>query len=442
MKLEKEDLSRAFAQSDILKYFRHFLAMKNYTYNLHTGFVLSNNRDTERELETEFRTWVTVIRADIKLTGGVPGLFNATLGPSDAIRLYKSEEYTRHIGLMKSKLTYDPAKREVALDELRRFTHILTGDNKELDVAALYSFIWQVKRKFFELPVVHHIMPILYSNMQGSGKTQTMHRITLTKTDCKGNESNILLPLAASVKKSEGFDERNRHLFASCSIIKLDEVEIEKDQYNVVKSLITDDTVQWRPLRTNDAITRKNRATLIATSNLPLDSLVFDESGVRRFYQINVRKFDIQTQEGLVQASEQEESLTNIRYEDIWSGIDESLSYKDTYHAKFAEQFNVVAEITRNRGDFELYLNEAGISAGGDTFIRTAWINAEFKQWAYNNTSVKWFKKDYKRHFTKIGLNLVKTGGHEGYYVTLSEEAAVAYANWIGYDETRYKIGI
>ena len=140
--------------------------------------------------------------------------------------------------------------------------------------AVLCKFIHQVVCKLHGKPVGHHLMPVL-TGRQGSGKTYFLNRLF-----------GPLAELARSADFRAISDDRQIDIWRSY-IIFIDEMGYaERSDVDAVKNVITADTLDRRPMRTNDSQTVRQCATLIGASNKKLAELIRDETGNRRFVGI------------------------------------------------------------------------------------------------------------------------------------------------------------
>lgn len=143
-------------------------------------------------------------------------------------------------------------------------------------VAVLQHFIWQVKRKQLGRSVCHHLMLVIVSPVQGSGKTTFVVR--------------LLGPLeelaSAPVLLSDLADPRSGEIL-SFPVVFVDDVErLDPRQNAALKSLVTAPAVSRRQLGTSKANKLTQRATLIGTANEPVGVLISDPTGHRRFVEL------------------------------------------------------------------------------------------------------------------------------------------------------------
>lgn len=173
--------------------------------------------------------------------------------------------------------------------------------SRETIAEVLKFWIWQVKRKLFDLPVTNHFMLNLYGK-QGSGKS------TFVKSLFKPLED-----ASATVTVDEYIDNRNHGLFKNF-IVFLDELDkLEKASAESIKSRITSDYYDSRVLFTNDSTQLVNKTTVIGASNRPFRDMFTDTTGFRRF--IEIETLDVMDFNGLAQ----------IDWLAAWKSVDEHI---------------------------------------------------------------------------------------------------------------------
>jgi hypothetical protein len=186
-------------------------------------------------------------------------------------------------------------------DVLERWMVAVTGSRTPMDLAVMAHFIWQVKRKLFDLEVTNHVMPVLYGKTN-SGKTTAINQL-LSPVD-------ELTYATASLQILE--DSRETPIFGKFYIVFFDEMErAEKVSVEALKNKVTSRTNSYRVLGTNQHVTEVNRATFLGASNKTVQDLIYDPTSARRFWQITtLDRLDWQT-------------INNINYLEMWRGIDE-----------------------------------------------------------------------------------------------------------------------
>jgi hypothetical protein len=149
--------------------------------------------------------------------------------------------------------------------------------------AILEHFIWQVQRKLTDQPVEHHLMPIVFSPVQGSGKTTFVKRFLAPLEE--------LVP--RSVLLSDLADKRSGEIFRYPALLVDDMEQIDRRLVPVLKNLLTSEGMSRRLLRTSLSVAVQQRATLIGTANEEIGELVADDTGHRRFATLRFRNGQI-----------------------------------------------------------------------------------------------------------------------------------------------------
>lgn len=196
-------------------------------------------------------------------------------------------------------VVYDKTKKGKSELEWDKFANAITDVNVQETKTVLKHFIWQTKRKMFDKKVTDHIMPVLYG-AQGIGKSSVMQQLIAP-----------IKEFSASTDFTAISDARSHSLWENY-ILVFDEMggstvaNIEN-----IKRCITEETKHSRVLGTNIDTMIINKSTFIGSSNRDLGRLIFDDTGMRRFFQVECkRRFDWK--------------LTNsIDYNLLWVGINE-----------------------------------------------------------------------------------------------------------------------
>ncbi|MBR1154302.1 VapE domain-containing protein [Bradyrhizobium sp. JYMT SZCCT0428] len=149
----------------------------------------------------------------------------------------------------------------------------------ELAIAEIKSYVWSVKRKIPGNSVSDHCVPIIYSRAQGSGKTTFVH--------C------LLKPLAELASDAALFSdltkEQTAHLFSYYALFFDDMEPIARNKVARAKSVLTASAVHRRILMTSMSTRVPIKFTAIGTSNFPIQELVPDPSGHRRFVMLPIK---------------------------------------------------------------------------------------------------------------------------------------------------------
>jgi hypothetical protein len=165
---------------------------------------------------------------------------------------------------------------EMVEPEWDRFIKAITNTNPEETKTVLKHFIWQVKRKMFGLPVTYHMMPVFFGP-QEAGKS-TVVRDFLCKP---------VKDFFASTDFATITDNRSHDIWDNY-VLFFDEMgRSAVSHLEDIKRKITEDTFNSRVLGKNSDTLVVNRATFIGTTNKDISRLIFDDTGMRRFYQVD-----------------------------------------------------------------------------------------------------------------------------------------------------------
>lgn len=151
---------------------------------------------------------------------------------------------------------------------------------KELIIAILKQFIFQVKAKMARKPIETHLMPVLLGG-QGMGKSYFISNIL-----CKP-----LQELADRTTFDQIADARNADQFRYYVNIFDEMTGVTKADINRIKEIITSTTQSYRPMGTNTTSRVSMDSTFIGCSNeQSLEDLIKDTTGNRRFAPLQFRK--------------------------------------------------------------------------------------------------------------------------------------------------------
>lgn len=169
-------------------------------------------------------------------------------------------------------------------------------------------FVWQVKQKSSGRIVKDHLMPILFSSVQGSGKTTFVRKFL-----------GPLQELASADTLLSDFADRRSGTIYRYPVVVIDDMEqLPKTAVPALKSLITAERINRRQVMTSQNSALRQRATLIGTANAPVQELIDDETGYRRFVTLPFRNGD--EDKGGDRAIW--ETVSALDYELLWASVD------------------------------------------------------------------------------------------------------------------------
>ncbi len=176
--------------------------------------------------------------------------------------------------LISAITTHKPTPEDEA--ELVSWIQAVTGASRELDLAVLRHWIWNAKRMALNLRTAHDLMIVVHGK-QGSGKTTAVERL------CEP-----LAELGITINAKYLTDDRYAPVLASALVGRWEEMQgSAKADLESLKNTITSPTISYRPMRTTTNVVLPRTCGFIGTSNVPIDSMVQDVTGNRRFVQLD-----------------------------------------------------------------------------------------------------------------------------------------------------------
>jgi hypothetical protein len=167
--------------------------------------------------------------------------------------------------------------RDHAEAEWDRYVNAITDVNREETKTVIKHWIWQVKRKMYNLPVTYHMMLIFYGR-QEAGKS------TMAKELCKPVKDFM-----ASTNFANITDSRSHSIWSNY-VLFFDEMgHSTTSNLEDIKRIVTEDSFTSRIMNTNSDTVIRNRATCCGTTNKDLSRLIFDDTGMRRFFQVDCK---------------------------------------------------------------------------------------------------------------------------------------------------------
>lgn len=202
-----------------------------------------------------------------------------------AVRIIKREEQQKRVMTVMTPLLAPllPEEQIQAEEQWRRFVGTVFEMDTSLGDATLKKFIHSVKSKLLNRPVKRHLMPIFQSMVQGSGKTTAALKF-LTPLKELRTEPALLSDFA---------DRRSGDVYRYPVVFIDDMDKISPSLIPTLNSLVTGDGLLRRQLGSSSAKKTKQRSTLIGTCNPPIDQVIPDETGNRRFVTMPFRNGEV-----------------------------------------------------------------------------------------------------------------------------------------------------
>jgi hypothetical protein len=220
--------------------------------------------------------------------------------------------------------------------------------------AVIKKFIWQVKRKARGMQVTNHLMPVL-TGAQGKGKTEFVKAMTRPMRD-----------LMREVDFGMLTDGKTTDIWSSF-ILFIDEMGgLSKADVDKVKNVITTTELSIRSMRQNHSANIRNASTLIGCSNKSLGQLIRDETGGRRFAELEW-------------SNAPDWAASNaIDWALLWQSVDED-DQDPLIAAGMTTALREQQEDNRNQHPVEVWAREYGHTLKGWT--RASEIHVSYREW-------------------------------------------------------------
>ena len=307
-----------------------------------------------------------------------------------------------------SQLVYEsPVLEELAEPEWDRFINALTAVNQEETKTVLKHFIWQVKRKLFDNPVKYHMMPVFFGPQEAGKSTVVRDHF------CRPVKDFFAATDFATITDNRSHDIWDNY------VLFFDEMgRSAVSHLEDIKRKITEDTFNARVLGKNTDTLVVNRATFIGTTNKDISRLIFDDTGMRRFYQVDCRTvIDWLVTDG-------------INYRRLWQSVNEN---EETPLLKDPERLKRIKRVQSSKRQItmmERWLRERSHQPFVEEKILGKALFDEFVKFEQTNsgtgrseTNVTQFGRNIKDIAMNIpGLELIKKGTKLGveYKITYS----------------------
>lgn len=290
------------------------------------------------------------------------------------------------------------------LSPLSDWVTAVTGTCDSLDLKAMAHFVWSVKRKASGLQVGHHLMPVLYGR-QGSGKSRAVERLLEPL-------KNFTLDLDLSQLEDKSFlssFENNLVGFA-------DELAgAKRAEISTLKRIITASHFSVRKLYTSIVDKIPNNVSLIAASNRPVDSLIFDDE-MRRYYQLTTA-----TRCDWV-------AINTLNIMALWRGVDEKRETGYVGDESTLSQLRKAQTALATSDDVSLFIDD--VRASNTTLeILAQEFYKQYSHWALE----RGFKPSDAARFGKrvkgLGVQVESRGkAHKKFYVIRGQTLTAALA--------------
>lgn len=174
--------------------------------------------------------------------------------------------------------TLGPKGRELMHAALTELVAQIFEGPVDLIVAGLLHFVWQVHRKTLGLDVSDHMVPVVWSAAQGTGKSTFVYQL------CAPLKELFSPPVAM-----EDFIDTRFSGALDYAVIFLDEIpSLTPRQVDGLKHIVSNGEVLRRQSHASKKLRVRQRTTGIGTANGPIERYFPDPSGHRRFLSIEM----------------------------------------------------------------------------------------------------------------------------------------------------------
>lgn len=175
-----------------------------------------------------------------------------------------------------------PTEANSAAAEWKKLPELFDMD-PQLVIACLQHFFWQVFQKQIGREVSNHLMPVIMSPDQGAGKTRFLGALLAPFKELA----------SAPARTSDLIDKRAISMLDYVVLVLDDMEKIAREEVENLKSLMTSSEQLRRIMQSSMDVTAKQNTTLIGTSNSPINQLIPDDSGHRRFVEMPFRNGNV-----------------------------------------------------------------------------------------------------------------------------------------------------
>lgn len=253
---------------------------------------------------------------------------------------------TKHEQLLK-EIAFDSGSVKRGREATRDFLIALKGVALPEEIAVIEHFIWQVKRKLNGKSVAYHLMPII-TGPQGTGKSTILEL--------------FLEPLRAVLLQGRPVDfvtdEKNFKALSENFIIFFDEMaKASRTDADRLKEIISAQILSYRPLYTNENAKTVQNCTFIGAANKDVRDLLYDPTGMRRFYQIQV-----DPQVNREQVLERWAIVPHIDILAMWRSVDEGVDVPYEF-LKYIDIIGEQQKLIKAQTSVEEFVEDVGLTA-------------------------------------------------------------------------------
>jgi hypothetical protein len=273
---------------------------------------------------------------------------------TDALDVYIDDRADYKLSILKDQIQFDPsinANFDELLDAMR------VSEYREIHKAAIKHYMWLIKRKLWRRDAKFHLMIIIFCKKQGFGKSGFLDQL-----------HTALNEVYAKISGDRIQDKFSADLFDKYYIANFDEMaQFGKQGIAILKEFVTRNTFVSRRMFSDVNVESKQNTTMCGTTNRPINQFIYDASGMRRWWQINVDEENYTKMD-----FKKLDQWETTKFLEFWKSIDESddigfynpilpdyksmLSYQEAFRAippieQFLYAFEYTKEYSKDDGE-------------------------------------------------------------------------------------------
>ncbi|WP_158020951.1 primase-helicase family protein [Methylorubrum extorquens] len=178
-------------------------------------------------------------------------------------------------------------------------------DQAAVAIAGLKKIFHQTKLKALRMTVRNHLVVVFYSKAGGPGKTEFSKLLTSPLSELRSGSTLL----------SDVVDKSNIDLFSQPIVLLDDMDKLDEKSVGAFKSVITSEYIDRRKFFKQFMVNVRQQAVFIGTANRPINELVIDPSGHRRFLMLTFRHLDHKDQKKIWG------TINKINWELLWRSV-------------------------------------------------------------------------------------------------------------------------
>ena len=287
---------------------------------------------------------------------------------------------------IKEAIKYDG--KSTFIDGVKHYMKLVEkAGGTTLDAINLMRFNCNIKKKNLykdndpRSTIKHPMFIMLYSNVQGTAKSLLVDKMYM-------RFGNRFRKMTNGVEETS--DVRFKKSMLNSAVTYMDEMhKVNSKGLNAIKTWTTSPTESYRPMGSNDVVTINIKSSFIGSSNVEIGQIIKDPTGMRRFWEFNLRKKI---------TGDYLDQLEKEGYFDKMFSIIDDESFDDEY-VKFVDK---IAEIQNSyiikEDKIEEFIEKFSITNSNiDNFnhaIPTRYLYLAFVKYIYENNYTDYLKKN------------------------------------------------